>query len=239
MAFGDTIQSIDNNGSIAGAGALAITLTFGSTATSGNLLVADGAASGQVTSAWTDPSGWTLGADSGTSTGNMAGAWWWKISDGTETSVVITANVGSATNGRAAFAEFEGPFTGSPLDVTAEDAGNISTVVTSQPSGTTGTTAQNDELAVAFFMADAASTVTDGRSYSNSFTEVIFGNAVTLTNRPAAIIAKKVLSATGTQTTTFTTTDTGDEMYGAIGTWKKDTGGAVVKVQRLMTLGVG
>lgn len=219
MAFGDTIQSVDNNNAIAGAGALAVTLTFPGTATVGNLLRAFAAVATAVTS-WTDPSGWTRDNDSGT-TGNMAGAAYWKISDGTETSVVLTANVAGAASIRGAFGEFEGPFAASPFDQSAEDTTNVATVTTSQPSGTTGTTAQADELAIAAFGADAANLVDGGRAYSNSFTEVIYGSTTTLTGRPAAIIAKRVLSATGTFSCTYTTTDTGDEMYGTIATFKK------------------
>lgn len=211
MAFGDTVQSAEASSSAVAS----VTVTF-IAAVAGNLLIAGGTRSIAITG-WTDPAGWTLIHASGVS-GNMASAWWWKIAAGGETSVVIQ-NPETTGTLRGAMAEFEGAFAASPLDAITEDENNVGTVVTSQPSGTTGTTAQDDELAVAVFGSDAVDTVDVGRSYTNSFTEVIFPS--TDVTRANTFIAKKVLTTTQTVTTTFATTDVGDEMYGTLGTWKK------------------
>jgi hypothetical protein len=69
MAFGDTVQSVTNNGS----GATTLTLTF-SAATAGNLLVAGFGFSTAET--WTTPAGWTLIHSVTAGSGNMSGAWW-------------------------------------------------------------------------------------------------------------------------------------------------------------------
>jgi hypothetical protein len=218
MAFGDTIQSVDVT-----AASGEITINFAA-ATAGNLLIVmEGrAVTHSAGGAWGPPAGWAVIHDSGINIGLMAGALYYKIAAGGETQF-LTAHTNEAGTAQAAFAEFEGPFAASPLDVSAENAASTSTVVTSISSGTTAVTAQNDELAIAGFASDRMDTVDGSRTYSNGFTEVIFTDASTA--RAAAMIAKKVLSATGTVECTFSVTDTGDEMYGAIATFKKFVGG--------------
>jgi hypothetical protein len=215
MAFGDTVQSVDSTWTGEG------TINFGA-ATAGNLLIVVEArgAPHSAGGAWGAPADWNIIQDSGVNTGNMAAAFYYKIAEGGETSFT-TSHTNESGVGQIAFAEFEGPFAASPLDVSAEDATHLSTVVTSQSTGTTGTTAQADELAIAAFAADSQSTVDGGgtRNYSNSFAEVIFTDVQT--SRASAMIAKKILSATGTVECTFSVTDTGDEMYGAVATFKK------------------
>lgn len=214
MAFGTRVQSAQGTGASGNASA-----TLGATATVGNLLlfmVARSTAHGSG-GAWGSPGdGFTLLHDSGVNTGNMGAAWWWKVSEGDETAVSV-AGTNESGNWRAVIEEFEGPFHATtPFDTAVEDAGNIGTVVTSQPTGTTGTTAQANALAVAFIAADSAVNVDGGRSFSNSFTENTFASDSVSAARVAVIVASRVLSATGTYSTTFTTTDTGDEMYGSI-----------------------
>jgi len=216
VAFGDLIQAASNNGS----GVTSLAVTF-SSATAGNLLIA--AYSNSTAQTWgTAPSGWTLLTQVTDAAGNMSSIWYYKIAAGGETSVTATwDNSGSTVRGTVV--EYEGAFSGAPLDQTAEDESNISTVVTSQASGTTGATAQADELLVAFFGADAVSNVQGTHSYTNSFVEDSFD--INTTGRAAVIIASLVVASTSTYTTTFSTTDTGDEMYGAIATFKKAVAG--------------
>lgn len=225
MAFGDTVQTNDNTG-VSGE----CTITF-SAATAGNLLiVVEGRGSPHTAGgAWTPPGDWSLIHDSGINTGTFGAAMYYKIAAGGETSFT-TAHTNEQGNWQCSFAEFEGPFAASPLDVSAEDVTNLNTVVTSQSTGTTGTTAQADELAIAGFMSDRQDTVDGGgtRNYSSGFTEVKF--AADSTARPAAAIAKKVLSATGTVECTFSVTDTGDEMYGTVATFKKSGGAAAASL---------
>ena len=66
--------------------------------------------------------------------------------------------------------------------------------------------------------ADTADSVTDGRAWSNGFTEQAFvtGGAA---GPPGLSVADKVLTATGTVETTFSTTDTGDQMYAQVATF--------------------
>ncbi len=217
MAFGDVVGTPAE----ASANATGVTVTFAA-ATAGNLLVA-GFAHANNQGSYTDPSGWTLITSVALSAGNMFARWYYKVAAGGETSVTGTGNTSGVCRG--VVAEFAGPFASTPLDVSAENEANISTAVTSEASGTTGSTSQARALAVAFFAADSAANVTDGRGYSDSFSEVHFASTTASTARPAAALARKVLAATGAQSTTFSCSDTGDEMYGAVAVFKEDVGG--------------
>ena len=141
MAFGDLVQSkVD---SISSPWPSSFSVTLDSTPTEGNLLVACHytAALGSA-----GPSGWTEGfalvntpnTDSGRLAFKVAGS-------GESTTVTCTSSTGEE-HVLAAF-EFEGPWNATPLDVTATNGPDTS--VSSISTGTTGTTAQNDELAVA------------------------------------------------------------------------------------------
>lgn len=224
MAFGDTIQSKRASGA---SGEVAI--TFDATATLGNLLILmEGrGATHTAGGAWGPPAGWDVIHDSGINVGNMAGAMYYKISDGTETAFV-TSHTNESSGWQCGFAEFEGPFAVSPLDVSAESIANLSTIVTSQTTGTTGATSQNDELAVAGWAADAFGAIDASRAYTNSFSEVIIADISSA--RATAIIAKKILSSIGAVECTFSCVDTGDEMYGTVATFKKAGGGGPVSI---------
>jgi len=230
MAFGDVVQSVQGS-STSGE----FTATFASGATTGNLIIFGGTLNQTLAggSSWGDPTNFTTIHNVTVGSGNLGSAWWYKISTGGETT--ITSNItGESGNWCAALVEIEGPFAASPFDVSAENEANISTVVTSQSTGTTATTAQNDEVALAFFGADNGSNVSTTRAYTNSFTEVIFANSGA---RASSIIARKVLSATGTVECTFSTAGVGDEQYGSVAVFKKLVSAAGVK--RLPLLGVG
>lgn len=238
MAFGDTVQTSPTGTSTTGEGSA--TLSAGATA--GNLIIpaiGRSAKHTDTTGDWGTPTGFTDGPqspDSAVGGSNVAGAVWWKISTGGETTVSTS---GSGPNGNwcMVISEFEGPFEASPFDVQAEDETNLTTVVTSQSTGTTGAPAGGDWLAIAIFAADSMTNVDGGgtRSYSNSFTEVVFANSGA---RAGVVIAKKVGSGTGAVECTMSFTDTGDEMYGAVMVFKKQAASGS-KPKTLAMLGVG
>lgn len=157
---------------------------------------------------------WTAGPSSPVSSGNMRAATFYKVCAGGETS--ISFDIGVGTTGGQAFAVKVTGFTGTAtLEGTpGEDETKLAATGTTVTSGsTTNTTAS--AVAIALFASDRTDTVQDvSRSYSNSFTEVGFN--ATSGSRAGAFAAAKILSGTGANTTTFTTGDTGDEMYGAI-----------------------
>ena len=220
MAFGDLVQSAS---STSGSGVLT-TPTLGAGATAGNLLVFAAARASTHSSggAWPAVSGFTALDDSGINIGNMAGAWWYKVAAGSETTVSLSGETNQAGNWTASLLEFEAPTAGwatTPLDVKAENDANIASTTSTLSSGTTAATSVAESLALAFFAIDIGSSI-GTESYTNSF-----GTApkVTTGARAGHGTAKKVLSATGTQTTTITI-GTADEIYGAIAVFAADAG---------------
>ena len=189
------------------------TLTFGFTATSGRLLIA-AIAIDKNSGAITIPSGYTLINEYISASVSAAIAF--KISDGTETSVAWSW----VNNHRHTLwvGEYSG-LAAIPLDVKAE-ADSGASAVTSQTSGTTAATAQADELAFGFWTADTGENVDAGRTYTNGFTEIAFVTTPGF-GQPPCIIATKNLTATGTVESTFETSDTGDQMYGSMTTFKE------------------
>lgn len=187
--------------------ATSISATLNSTATSGNLLVT-AIATDKDAGTYTVPAGFTMiQTYSGLS---VSGALAYKVSDGSETAVSW-----SYTNSEES-SVWIGEYSGTdatPLDVSTEaDSNNVDT--TSQSTGTTGSTAQDEELAVAILAIDSAQNAT-GRSWSNSFSEVEYVGS----NSTAGLsVATKYLTATGTQTSTMSW-DTVDQAYAAIATF--------------------
>lgn len=157
---------------------------------------------------------WTAGPDIAVSTGNLRAVTYYKICSGSETSVSFT--IGGGTTGQAFAVRVTG-FTGTAtLEGTpGEDDTKISTIGTTVGSGSSSNTTAS-AVAIALFASDRADTIDGGgtRNYTNSFTEVGFNS--TSGSRAGAWAAAKVLSGTGSNSTTFSVTDTGDELYGAI-----------------------
>lgn len=214
MAFGDLVGAASKVSLASGEAAL------GCTASSGELLIfAIGrSATHSAGGSWGTPVGWSPIEDSGIAACNMGGAAFYKIADGTETGA---STIGASTQGntQAMILRFEGPWASSPLDKIAEDTGNLGIVSGSMSTGTTAATDQADELAIAVFAFDRFDAIDTSRTYTNDFTEVAITDISTA--RAGAVVAKKVLSATGAVECTFSFTDTGDEMYGLVGTFRK------------------
>jgi hypothetical protein len=185
------------------------TVSFSPTPTSGNLLVALGIADKNITFS-NVPTGWTrIVSDIAVSAGVSSQAIY-KISDGTETGVTFTATTSQSCAGVCA--EYSGA-SYATLDVTSSNSN--ATASTSLSTGTTATTSQANAIAIAMFGADSAQNVDLTRSYATGYTEQIFTGTVSA-GTPSAQLADKVLSATGTQSCTFSTTDTGDQLLGIL-----------------------
>lgn len=184
-----------------------VTVSWTSTPTSGNLLVARaigvGASDGGSITGWTRVDYARYGA----STGYVA--IFVKVAGAGEGNVTVTFTGSNPT--RLVIEEWSNSdgWASSPIDqYTHSDAGST---VTSKSTGTTGTTTINDELAVSVIGWGSAVT---SISWSNSFTSSF--------EQPASITfsgAHKVLSATGTQETTASWT-TARLAGAAIGTFK-------------------
>ena len=132
----------------------------------------------------------------------------------------ITVTYGDYYDSIISIFEISGCDTTAPLDVSAENVETEYLVV--HPTGTTGTTAQNDEIAIGMYTGDNnCLTYTVGES----FTGLIDTNGSDLWS--SLVTAYKILSATGAQTATFDSS-VGDiymQGYGAIATFK-EAGGA-------------
>lgn len=189
--------------------------TFTSAPTSGHLLTAALSMS-LAPVGLSEPSGWTKYAE--LTTGAVRTYLYWKQSDGTETSVAWSWSSGGGF-GSVNIKEWDDAAVGPPI--VAEDESNASTVVTSQGTGTAVATAATG-LALAVFSADTFSNTDGSRAYSNSFSEASADGSST---RSPLYIASKAISGTGNYSCTFSCTDTGDEMYGAIALFQPASGG--------------
>jgi hypothetical protein len=178
----------------------------------------------------TTPSGFTL-LNNHVAT-DVSGGLAYKVSDGTETTVVwswVTSHEACS---------WVGVYTGlssTPEDAKAE-ANSGSSAVTSQTSGTTAAIAGTPELGVAVMAADTANNVFTGRAWSNGFAEIAFEPGDNGVIAGMSISEKNIISA-GTVETTFSTTDSGDQLWVSVATFKE-----VAVVSRLKTLaltGVG
>lgn len=206
-----------------------ISVTLDSAPTSGNLLLAYLTVD-KSSGAITVPTGFTLILDQVNTDCSQAMAY--KISDGSETT--ITWNFAtSRTLKQCQYLEYSGLDT---LDVYAE-ANSGTSNVTSQTSGTTGTTAQSSAHAFALFSSDSKGNTDSGIAYTNSFTSTYTDPGSIPTGCSGLYSAEKVLSSTGTQETTFSTTGAGDQMIGAIAVFYQAGGAPAAK--NLTLLGVG
>jgi len=129
--------------------------------------------------------------------------------------------------------EFSGMATASVLDVSAT-AKTENSDITSQVTGTTGTTAQNDELIII-----ALSLAAPDGSADVTFTDPVSG-FTTLQKVPndltdiATFHAYKIVAATGTQAATFNWTahETNMGAHAAIAAFKGAAGGAAARAPR-------
>lgn len=190
MAFGDVVQSnFANNGT----GANDVTATLAGDPTSGNLLIL--CHSSPSTTAPTTPTDFSIAREHDNST--TTGIVFYKISDGTE-GTGYTVSHGTSQRQCLGVVEVEGPWEAAPLDQ-VQSAGDGTTDVTSQSTGTTGTTTQADEFAFAFFVNRARGDVFASAAYSNSFTLIGKTNTSGSNTSTAMAAARLVLTATGTQ----------------------------------------
>jgi len=163
----------------------------------------------------TVPAGFTLIHDYDSA--NVSGGFAFKVSNGTETAVTWDW-VTNTPAGNAAWVAVYTGLTSDPFDVKVEADSGV-TAVTSQTTGTTASTTQADELAVAVMATDTGENADTGRDWTNGFTE--FGFSFDPGAGQAGLsIADKVLSAIGTVETTFSTTDVGDQMWASVATFK-------------------
>jgi len=214
------ISQVQKKAAIRATDGTSISVTLDSAPTSGNLLIAIGGGGGDIVSS---PSGWTLAKKVYSGAGNYDLRFcYWKVSDGSESGAISFSFDSSDSYGLAVF-EYSGMASSSPYDVGA-DAWSAKSDVNSQTTGTTATTSQADELALALMW-------TWGGDYTPSWTNG-FATEVDLYSTAGGdsniVVGSKTLTATGTQETTVSGFSL-DWANGMIVTFKAETATAVGK----------
>jgi hypothetical protein len=171
----------------------------------------------RTVSSITDTAGNTWSKAVERSQGGMSSAtvsvWYAPITAGGGTRPTITITPSSGANHGAILREYSG-LAASPLDQTQSNSSTSTT--TSQTSNATGTTTQADELVVGAMQCRSSSTtftVTAGSGYGN------LANITTNFMRPS--MEDKIVSATGTQEATFTTSENTTAYAAAVATFKQ------------------
>lgn len=167
------------------------TLTFGFTASAGNLLVLCGTSSPNPMST---PSGYTLAVSSGGGTPPYVYVWY-KVAAGGETSATISIPSGSSYSVVHAI-QFSGLATSTPFDKSASGGGTNNTTA---ESGTTATLSQSDELVIAAYSETGYSySFTQASGFtSNALTRDSFDN-ITLQSSYKVVSAISAITADGT-----------------------------------------
>jgi len=197
-------------------------------ATAGNLLVAGiiiDKASGTI-NVPTSSGGtaWQIIEDSGTGANICSGAMAYKVADGGETTVTWSWT----TLQRGAniwIGEFSG-LTSDPLDQSADDHTYLTTTTETQPTGTTAATDTADELIITMAGCDSVSGPSPDGHFAWANADDLLSNTPSLpdtTGTPYISIWRRDVTSTGTYNDTATWTGS-DEAYGAIATFRLDTG---------------
>jgi hypothetical protein len=216
VAFGDVIQS--KTGTTAQGGASTLAITYDSSPTDGNLLLA--AATTRAASQ-TTPSGWSVAKsqDDGPNTDNLTV--YYKIAGAAESS---TVTFNDSTAGQVILAtcqEIEGSFNASPLDATNGALASATQVIS---TGTTGTLSQADEFIYAAAVLRENSNVNTGSSVDSSFTELSDSSGVKVGYDPTGQFASCLTDA---YKLVAVTTAENEFLIAAIATFKKAAAGGV------------
>ena len=211
MAFGDLIKQ-----ALVEAGATnTFTPDLLSTPTSGNLLIFSAGSNRNSRTVATPPSGFT---ELHEVLGLGGWAWYYKVSVGTEQTATIVWSGNITGTGRLIEYEWDGS---TPSVVKNDDQTNISTSTTSQPSGAATPTAATN-ICIALHGADENSQNVDGgEAVDGSWIE----DALWTQAPGDTKISRLVNAALSSQEATCSTTDGGDNMYGAIAIFNSGAAG--------------
>jgi len=206
--------AIADGAALGSGGATSLTPDLGEAPSTGNLLILILSTATANDTVGT-PSGWTL-AQSYTGD-TLTGYVFYKTSDGTEQTVTVSWTGTEVC--MAGYFSFSG-FASAVLDASVDDETYVGTATQEISSGTTGTLSTECCYALTIFIAEIADNISTGTvSFSNSFTSLGYSGASS--SRPGIRVASKTLESTSAVECTMTTTDTGDEMYGAMLVFKE------------------
>ena len=202
------IAYVKDTGKFSTAAAASINQAFGSAVSAGALLVTG-------VSGWRSPTAFDIGATGvsddvngnhsqavksavGTGDGNRAAIHYFENSAAGTPTVTVAAAAGSDNSIEAVCVEYSGAATSSSLDQTQS---NVTGSPTDASTGTTGTTSQADEVAVAVMSASAADpnlNITTPSTYTRRAVNQDANSTIGFE------YADKILSATGTQSAAWT-----------------------------------
>jgi hypothetical protein len=209
------VQDAENYDTVAGADGT-VTVTFDVTATSGNLLVCFAGVNEDASDeTFTGPSGWTAGPTIN-NTGDCRVASWYKVSDGSETSVTVAASASYALN--VHFSEWSGVDTGAtPQTNTAQSSAN-----TTLSCGAI-TPSNNDSLLIAGCVSKNFNSHTVGGGYTMNGT--VTGEGSPANNGKLRMSQAYLILGTPASSNYQPTISTARTYAGCQMCWPPDTGG--------------
>jgi len=186
-------------------------LAFDSNITAGNLIVVCIGANGEDITGISDTqtNSWTQ-VQEGTS-GNIRGRMYY-AANSKAGATTVTVTFTTWIDAIITMYEISGCATSSPLDVSAENV--EAEYLTAHPTGTTGETAQNDEICIGMYTGDDNENYTVGGSWTGLIDTDGSDLYISL------VTAHLIVSSTGAQSATFTSTEY-LQGYGAIGCFKQ------------------
>lgn len=191
--------------------------TLASPATAGNLLLSLISIDKNLTGgeeSLTTPSGWTLIGSY--VSGATSGAWAYKIAAGGETTDGgWDWSSAEARNAGVRMMEVSG-LTSSPLSGSEQSFAAGST--NARSTGTIADVVADPAWVLAWWHIDSWVGTNEGRAYTNSFTELYYDQCDG-SGGPGLCVAYKLQTGGGPAECTFSTTETGDEMGGFIGSF--------------------
>lgn len=194
-------------------------LTFGFTPTAGDIIVVAICTREVTQTMTTAPSGYDPGpSQTGT---NFNAFSYYKVSDGTETSVTCT--LGANSNLRISAVVLQGASGTLAFDDSDSDATNVSTASTSGGFGSVTTTQAAAGICAILFMDQSWGAATEPAvsSYTNT------NNDPVSANHGGIDMFTRVLSSTGTETPTWSGTGDTDQNFGVLLAFKDTVGGSV------------
>ena len=146
--------------------------------------------------------------------------YWYKVSDGSETTINPSWATASAAGNTAWYGEWNDSGISGSSWVISGQASHISdnTSVNTWDTGTTGTLT-NTGYGIAVDAVDSSQSVTSVSAWGNSYAITYSGTG--LSGRGGVMVAEKAESSGGTTNSTFNYSGTADQNSGAIGVWAK------------------
>lgn len=205
----DNLDGTSDDTTTLATAATSITHTFRLTATAGNMLALCFGGDKDV-GAITTPTGWNLAISDSSTDVSIAG--FWKVADGTETSV--TVQYGTSRLSALHLVEWSGldNFDGS-AGVFSDDPPQNGASTSSRSSGSVTNTDTNGARSLACIASDSGANTNAGINWTNGYTQLFYSEDGAGGAPGLAVAELDIVSGTGARETTFSTTGS-DQMSG-------------------------